>query len=87
MRKLTLPIEQRVRSTTGLTQEEFCEKYLIDIGTLRGWEQGRRKPDRATVVYLHLIEYKPKRIALWLEELRKPLLKAMPSNGERDKTP
>lgn len=30
------------REFLGLTQKEFSEKYNIQIGTLRNWEQGRR---------------------------------------------
>lgn len=34
------------REFLGLTQKEFSEKYNIQIGTLRNWEQGRRETPR-----------------------------------------
>jgi putative transcriptional regulator len=43
----------------GLTQEEFAEAYAIPVGTLRDWEQGRRRPDQASQTLLKLIERMP----------------------------
>lgn len=33
----------RIRSITGLSQPQFCEKYGIPLPTLRHWELGDRK--------------------------------------------
>ena len=41
----------KLRSATGLTQAEFCEKYHISIYALQSWEQGLRKPSE-TVIYM-----------------------------------
>lgn len=32
-----------IRLKTGLSQSDFCARYDIPTGTLRDWEQGRRK--------------------------------------------
>ena len=33
-----------IRSQTGLTQQQFAEKYGIPIRTLQNWECGHRQP-------------------------------------------
>lgn len=52
-----------VRKATGLTQEQFAERYRIPVGTLRDWEQGRREPDAAALAYLRVIEREPEAVA------------------------
>jgi putative transcriptional regulator len=39
----------------GLTQEEFANRFLIPLGTLRDWEQGRSEPDQPAKAYLRAI--------------------------------
>jgi len=51
-----------VRKQTGLSQEEFAERYRIPIGTLRDWEQSRREPDAAALAYLTVIERDPEAV-------------------------
>jgi len=51
-----------------LTQEEFSERYLIPLGTLRDWEQHRSEPDATAKAYLRAIRGAPDLIA----ELVKP---------------
>ena len=48
-----------VRRALGLTQEEFAARYQIPLGTLRDWEQGAKKPDRAARAYLRAIAGDP----------------------------
>jgi putative transcriptional regulator len=38
-----------------LTQEEFCARFRIPLGTLRDWEQGRSEPDKPAKAYLQAI--------------------------------
>lgn len=52
-----------VRKTTGLTQEQFAERFRIPVGTLRDWEQARREPDAAALAYLRVIEREPEAVA------------------------
>jgi putative transcriptional regulator len=44
-----------LRRTLGLTQEEFCARFRIPLGTLRDWEQGRSEPDKPAKAYLQAI--------------------------------
>lgn len=44
-----------LRRATGLTQEEFCARFRIPLGTLRDWEQGRSQPDKPAKAYLRAI--------------------------------
>ncbi len=62
----TFPRRPRVfilRRALGLTQEEFCSRYAIPLGTLRDWEQGRSAPDAAGQAYLKVIAAEPERVA------------------------
>ena len=52
-----------MRRALGLTQEEFCERYLIPLGTLRDWEQHRSEPDATAKAYLRAIRGAPDLIA------------------------
>ncbi len=49
------PQTKALRRAVGLTQEEFSIRYHIPLGTLRDWEQGRRKPDQPARAYLKAI--------------------------------
>jgi len=46
---------RRARYGLRLTQEEFCARYRIPLGTLRDWEQGRAQPDQTAQAYLRAI--------------------------------
>src|SRR5687767_6326877 len=35
---------QEIRARTGMSQQKFASALLVDVGTLRNWEQGRRSP-------------------------------------------
>jgi len=48
-----------IRRGTGLTQDRFASVFHIPIGTLRNWEQGRRRPDGPAVALLRIIEREP----------------------------
>jgi putative transcriptional regulator len=54
---------KRLRETLGLTQEEFAERYRIPVGTLRDWEQRRKRPDAPARAYLEVISRDPERVA------------------------
>ncbi|WP_395683097.1 helix-turn-helix domain-containing protein [Inquilinus sp.] len=65
--ELTRAVEARrvrmVRTKTGLSQPAFSRRYRIPLPTLRHWEAGRRKPDRASWAYLQVIEAMPAAVA------------------------
>lgn len=54
---------RHARRRSGLTQEQFAERYRIPVGTLRDWEQERREPDAAALAYLRVIEREPEAVA------------------------
>jgi len=49
-----------IRERSGLSQAEFACSIGVAVGTLRGWEQGRRRPEGAARVLLALIERRPR---------------------------
>ena len=48
-----------IRRALGLSQEDFAARFLIPLGTLRDWEQGRKEPDAAARAYLVVIGRNP----------------------------
>jgi len=50
---------KRIRAAQGLSQRAFADIYGFPAATLRDWEQGRRRPDKATLAYLRVIEREP----------------------------
>jgi putative transcriptional regulator len=48
-----------IRAATGLTQQDFARSIGVAVGTLRGWEQKRRRPDGPARVLLALIGSDP----------------------------
>jgi putative transcriptional regulator len=51
-----------VRKKTGLSQEEFAQRYRINLGTLRNWEQGVRQPEGPARVLLMVIDQEPEAV-------------------------
>jgi putative transcriptional regulator len=49
-----------VRRRTGLSQAAFSRRIGVSPGTLRNWEQGRRKPEGPARVLLALLERNPR---------------------------
>ena len=50
---------KRIRWKLGLSQSEFSATFGIPLGTLRDWEQHRRRPDQAVRSYLEVIARDP----------------------------
>ena len=48
-----------VRKRLGLTQEQFAERFALDVATVRNWEQGRSAVDGAAAVLLKAIARAP----------------------------
>ena len=48
-----------IRSKTGLSQPAFAKSIGVPLGTLKNWEQGRRRPEGSARVLLALIEKRP----------------------------
>ena len=63
-----IPNVKRLRERLNLTQEAFAATYRIPIGTLRDWEQGRKRPDAPARAYLTVIARNPDAVARLLGE-------------------
>lgn len=48
-----------IREKTGLSQPRFAALFNIPVGTLRNWEQGRRRPEGPAVALLRIIDREP----------------------------
>ena len=51
---------KEVREKANKNQEEFANMIGVKVGTLRNWEQGRRKPDGAALTLLKIVAANPK---------------------------
>lgn len=50
---------KKIREKTGLSQPKFAALFMIPVGTLRNWEQGRRRPEGPAAALLHIIDKEP----------------------------
>ena len=58
------PVDVRtIRTTLGLSQEQFALRFNLDLATVQGWEQGRHVPDRPAQAYLRAIAAAPREVA------------------------
>lgn len=48
-----------IRAKSGLSQRDFAQSIGVAVGTLKGWEQGRRRPEGPARVLLALIDKRP----------------------------
>jgi len=51
-----------LRRFVGLTQVDIAKALGISVGTLRGWEQGRRRPEGPAIALLRIAARHPKLI-------------------------
>ena len=49
-----------IRTSVGMSQSEFASAFRLSLDTLKGWEQGKRKPDAAAANFLRMIQADPK---------------------------
>ena len=60
--RIEVPVEvdvKTIREKLGLSQEAFANRFGLDLGTVRNWEQKRSRPDTAARVLLRTIEKEP----------------------------
>jgi len=57
-----------VREATGLSQVQFARLIEVQIGTLRNWEQGRRRPTGPARALIKALKAKPKAVVDALRE-------------------
>ena len=49
-----------IRKKTVFTQPEFSKTFMVPVGTLRNWEQGRHHLDELALAVLGIIDTDPK---------------------------
>jgi putative transcriptional regulator len=52
----------KIRQSMGLTREAFALRFGLPLGTVRDWEQHKRKPDGAARVLLTVIDKEPEAV-------------------------
>jgi putative transcriptional regulator len=62
-----VPTVRALREKLKLTQEEFASRFHLPLGTVRDWEQGAHRPDKAAQVLLTVIAQDPEAVARALE--------------------
>lgn len=63
-----IPNVKKLRERLRLTQEAFAAVYRIPVGTLRDWEQARKRPDAPARAFLTVIARNPEAVANLLKE-------------------
>ena len=58
-----VPSVRALRAKLDLTQEEFAARFHLPLGTVRDWEQGAHRPDKAAQVLLTVIAKDPEAVA------------------------
>jgi len=62
-----VPSVRTLRKKLGLSQAQFAERFHLPLGTVRDWEQGAHRPDKAAQVLLTVIANDPDAVARALE--------------------
>src|SRR5215471_8684256 len=62
-----VPTVRALREKLKMTQEEFAKRFHLPLGTVRDWEQGAHRPDKAAQVLLTVIARDPEAVARALE--------------------
>ena len=51
-----------IRANTKMSQAVFARSFQLSLDTIKGWEQGKRKPDAAAANYLRMIQADPEHV-------------------------
>ena len=51
-----------IRANVNMSQAVFAHSFQLSLDTLKGWEQGKRKPDAAAANYLRMIKANPEHV-------------------------
>ena len=62
-----VPAVRALRKKLKLTQQEFSARFHLPLGTVRDWEQGTHRPDKAAQILLTVIAKDPDAVARALE--------------------
>ncbi len=58
-----------IRKRLHLTQRAFAETFGFSLSTVRNWEQGSRRPEKAARILLAVIDRHPDLVRKTLDEL------------------
>jgi putative transcriptional regulator len=62
-----VPPVRLLRRRLGMTQAAFATAFALPLGTVRDWEQGRKRPDAPARALLRVIEREPEAVRRALE--------------------
>lgn len=51
-----------IRASVRMSQAVFARSFQLSLDTIKGWEQGKRRPDAAAANYLRLIQADPEHV-------------------------
>ncbi len=51
-----------IRASVKMSQAVFARSFRLGLDTIKGWEQGKRKPDAAAANYLRMIQADPEHV-------------------------
>lgn len=51
-----------IRARVKMSQAAFARSFQLSLDTIKGWEQGKRKPDAAAANYLRMIRADPEHV-------------------------
>lgn len=57
--EIVVPDVKQLRRNLGYSQDQFASALGVGVGTIRNWEQGRRKPTGPARVLLSIVESRP----------------------------
>jgi putative transcriptional regulator len=63
-----VPDLRALRRKLNLSQAQFAARFHLPLGTIRDWEQGAHRPDKAAQVLLTVIASDPDAVARALEK-------------------
>ena len=66
--EVTPPDIKAIRAQLGRSQAEFALMIGVSVGTLRNWEQGRRRPEGPARALLKVASVNPSAVEKALEE-------------------
>ena len=58
-----VPTVRALRRKLNLTQQQFAARFHLPLGTVRDWQQGAHRPDKAAQVLLTIIAKDPDAVA------------------------
>jgi putative transcriptional regulator len=80
-RACRVPTVRALRKQLNLTQEQFAARFHLPLGTVRDWEQGAHRPDKAAQVLLAVIAREPDAVARALEPSRLDRMRGTATSG------